>query len=305
VLVLDGHPRSAALDAERDRYGDALRIDETGAAVGKTEAQNRGAALARGDVLVFTDAACRLGPGALRALAAPLADRAAAATCGELTYTGPAGPESLYWRLERWLKRLESRFSGLLGANGALYAVRREEYVALPPEAISDLVEPLAVSFIHGGRVVYVPEARAAEPPPPSVRAAVRARHRITLRALSSLPLLMPCLDVFARPRLALAFLGHKALRWVAWIFALSLAAGLVLDGTAARAAVAAALLSSAAGWLRPGWWPTDLSAYAAAAVVAQAVATFDWVRGVRIAAWRPTHAPDQPCSTGPPDRDR
>ena len=290
IVVLDGVAADADLRERVGELGARVRMLALPEAGGKTVAQNFGAAEARGEVLVFTDVGCRFAPGAIAELVAPLADPDVAASCGELAYTG-TGPEGWYWRCECVLKRLESRFSGVLGANGPIYAVRRADYVQLPPAALSDLVEPMAIVFLRGGRVVYRPGARAEEPAPVARGWPVRAKRRITSRALTALPLLMPALDVFARPRLAFAFASHKVLRWVSWVFVLALVAGLAV-WPAGQALLGAGLVLAGVGWLVPGWRVPSLGAYAVSLVIAQVAATVDWVRGVRVARWTPTHAP-------------
>lgn len=291
LVVLDGVLPDPGLAGELARLGPMVRAIQLPSPAGKTVAQNRGAEEARGDVLVFTDVGCRFAPGAIAELVAPLTDPAVAAVCGELAYSG-TGPEALYWRYECALKRLESRFSGVLGANGPIYAVRRAQYVPLPPGALSDLVEPLAIVFLHGGRVVYRPEARALEPLPAGPAPVWRAKRRIALRALSAIPLLMPALDAFRRPRLALAYASHKLLRWLSFVFAGALVAGAALSGLAGLAGVALIAALALAGWLAPGRRATDLTAYAGMLFCAQLVAAIDFARGIRVTYWTPTNAP-------------
>jgi len=293
IVVLDGVAPDAALHEQLVGAGPSVRVVELAAASGKTAAQNRGAAEARGDVLVFTDVGCRFAPGAIADLVAPLSDDAVAASCGELAYAG-GGAEASYWRYECALKRLESRFSGLLGANGPIYAIRRADFIPLPPAALSDLVEPLAITFLRGGRVVYRPSARAEEPEPAARAWPLRAKRRITLRALAALPLLMPALDAFTRPRLAFAFVSHKLLRWCSWIFVVALALGLAAEPEGRWLELGVAGLA-AVGWLRPGWRLTDAAAYGVSLSIAQTSAAVDFARGVRVARWTPTHAARRP----------
>lgn len=290
LVVLDGVAPVPALTERVAAGGPRVRMLALKPPAGKTVAQNRGVEEARGEVLVFTDVGCRFAPGAIAELVAPLADPAVAASCGELAYHG-AGPEAWYWRYECALKRMESRFSGLLGANGPIYAVRRADYVPLPPAALSDLVEPLAIAFLRGGRVVYRPGARAEEPEPTARVWPLRAKRRITSRALVAMPLLMPALDVFGRPRLAFAYVSHKLLRWNSWVFVLALLSGLAV-WPAGQALLAAALSLAAVGWLRPAWRVPALAAYSVSLVLAQVAATVDWARGIQVARWTPTHAP-------------
>ena len=93
------------------------------------------------EIVVFTDANTEFDADAVRVLVRHFADPAVGAVSGELRLrasgTGDLQERS-YWRLETALKRGESRLGGLLGANGAIYAIRRELYRALPPDTLVD-----------------------------------------------------------------------------------------------------------------------------------------------------------------------
>jgi len=293
VLVFDGVCPSEELAQRLARMSPAPVVLCLSNPRGKTEAQNAAVSRARGEILVFTDIGSRFAPGALTELVAPLADSRVVATCGELLYSTP-GMEARYWSFERTLKRGESQFSGTLGANGAIYALRHDQYVDLPAHGLADLVEPLLIGLFHGGRTVYVPGATAQEPLPASPDAVLSMKRRITLRALSALPMLMPCLDFARRPRLAFVFASHKLLRWFSWVFGGVLLLGL-LTGTGVTRGIALALaLSAGCGWISPGACLTDAALYSTTLMYAQAQAFVRFSRGHRVACWRPTHLPDR-----------
>lgn len=184
---------------------------------GKTVAQNTGVKSADGDILVFSDANSMYDPSALRELVRALEDHSVGCVCGELTYLNPedrsAGRgEGLYWRYEQFLKRRESILSSLVGANGAIYAMRKELFEDLTADMISDLVMPLRV-WRRGTRVTYVPEALAYENTTHSFAEEFRRRKRIIARSLnglmSQIAVLNPLNGMFA-----LQVFSHKVLRW-------------------------------------------------------------------------------------------
>ena len=117
------------------------------------------------EVLVFTDANSMYAPGALKRLLAPLADDKIGCVCGELQYAdseegGVGKGEGAYWSYEQFLKQRESLLSSALGANGAIYALRRELFEELGNDIISDFIMPIRV-WRRGYRVVYEPKAIA------------------------------------------------------------------------------------------------------------------------------------------------
>ncbi|MBI3892261.1 MAG: glycosyltransferase [Candidatus Wallbacteria bacterium] len=257
---------------------------------GKTAAQNLAAKRASGEVLVFTDADTRFAFRAIEAISRPLGDPDVGCACGRLIYAGRS-PESLYWSYETALKESEAALHSLMGANGALYAVRRRDYAELPPWALSDLVEPL-YQLIDRRRTCWVPEAVAYEQTRRQTGDVFGRKRRITLRALGSLPLVLPIFNLKARPVATWLFVSHKLMRWFSW---LPLAAiyfssfALATDAFYARAAIVQLLfyMYSAGVYIAaPG---ATLPAYVVEVGAAQLVATLQWLFGRREVVWEPT----------------
>lgn len=160
-------------------------------------------------VVVFTDANTAVQPDAVRRLAEALADRVVASACGELTVTGDGG-EAWYWRGEQALKRGEGAQGCLIGANGALHALRLRDWTPLPDGLLmEDLLIPLRL--LARGRAVYVPAARAREESSGS-DAEFRRKVRIAAANFAMLPLL---LRLPLPPRARFCLWSHKLLRWL------------------------------------------------------------------------------------------
>ncbi len=113
---------------------------------GKGVAVNAGAAAARGEVLVFTDANAMFAADALEKVVRPLRDKSIGLVTGVSRYPGET-IGSAYQRYEQMLKGLESRLGVVAGADGALYAMRRELFKPLDPALINDFVHPILVSL--------------------------------------------------------------------------------------------------------------------------------------------------------------
>ncbi len=111
------------------------------------------------DLLVFTDARQAVSPKALQYMVARLVGEPdVAGVSGELVHLDPhthtAAHIGLYWRYEKWIRKAESRVASTLGATGALYAIRRRDYIELPDDTIlDDVVIPLHL-IRHGRRIV-------------------------------------------------------------------------------------------------------------------------------------------------------
>jgi cellulose synthase/poly-beta-1,6-N-acetylglucosamine synthase-like glycosyltransferase len=116
--------------------------------------------VARGDIVVFSDANIHYQKDALRCLVRNFADLAVGCVTGDSRYLDahPSAShvqENTYWGYERLIRTLESQIGSTVGGDGAIFAIRRELYTPLAPEAINDLVTPLQI-VARGYRAVFV-----------------------------------------------------------------------------------------------------------------------------------------------------
>jgi cellulose synthase/poly-beta-1,6-N-acetylglucosamine synthase-like glycosyltransferase len=129
-------------------------------------AQNQAVRETSGEILAFSDANAQWQPDALRKLVRNYADADVAYVCGSSVYETADGTnrEGTYWRFEGWLRRNESELGSITGGIGAIYTVRRSDYVDVDPRFGHDLALPYLM-VQHGRRAVYDPEALASEKP--------------------------------------------------------------------------------------------------------------------------------------------
>jgi cellulose synthase/poly-beta-1,6-N-acetylglucosamine synthase-like glycosyltransferase len=145
---------------------------------GKLAALNRAVGDSDRDVVAFSDANSSWAKDALRKLVRNLADQDVAYVCGKLRLERADGTnrEGLYWRYELWLRASESALGSITGGNGAIYAVRRTDYVA--HRFGQDLGLPDAM-VKRGKRAVYEPEAIATEKPASNLEDEYRRKVRM------------------------------------------------------------------------------------------------------------------------------
>jgi glycosyltransferase involved in cell wall biosynthesis len=219
VVVSDGSTdRTDEIVRRYEQRGISLvRIDPR---QGKSLARNRAVEAARGDILVMSDANATYGADALRKLLRHFADPSVGAVCGELRLLRERGSENLYWRYEKWIKRLEDRFHSIIGANGSIYAIRRSLYVPLPAEADDDFLEPLH-AYLDGHKLRYEQEALSFERDikAKNIRREFSAKRRTVLRGIQSLHCLSKTEAPFRDPALAFSLVSHKILKWLAPFF--------------------------------------------------------------------------------------
>lgn len=137
---------------------------------GKACGLNDAIPLASGEIIVFTDARQKIESQAIRRLLENFADPEVGCVSGALMLGDPVSGEAakgmgFYWRIEKIIRELESRSGSVIGATGALYAIRRELVPHVPEGAIlDDVFIPMHV-VRQGKRVVFEERARAWDSP--------------------------------------------------------------------------------------------------------------------------------------------
>jgi cellulose synthase/poly-beta-1,6-N-acetylglucosamine synthase-like glycosyltransferase len=147
---------------------------------GKVAAQDAAVRATVSDVVAFTDANSTWAPDALRKLVRNLADPDVVYVCGSLRLEAPDGSnqEGVYWRYELVTRESESRLGSITGGNGAIYALRRSDYVEVDPRFGHDLSLPYLM-VQRGRRAVYEPAALASERPTPTNESEYRRKVRM------------------------------------------------------------------------------------------------------------------------------
>lgn len=147
---------------------------------GKVAAQDRAVRQTDEEIVAFTDANSTWASDALRRLVRPFGDPDVAYVCGRLALLDADGSnrEGMYWRFELAVREAESRLGSITGGNGAIYAIRRSDYVEVDPRFGHDLSLPYLM-VQRGRRAVYEPLAQAFEKPTPTNETEYRRKVRM------------------------------------------------------------------------------------------------------------------------------
>jgi cellulose synthase/poly-beta-1,6-N-acetylglucosamine synthase-like glycosyltransferase len=301
VVVSDGSTdeTDARVQGFVDRTG-RVQLLHTAGREGKSVALNVGIPAARGDLLVLTDANAMFVPDAIQWLVKPFADARVGAVSGELRYhdeTGAGVGESAYWRYEQRVKRAESAHASLLGANGSIYALRRELFRPLHPRDVNDFMIPYW-ALLQGYQVVLEPRALSFEPVAEGLAGEYRRKVRIMARAIPMmLALIVPTLT---RGKLLVLWqlISHKVLREIQGLFFAALLLGAAWGTIRGERVLVAALVAQVALYAlgAVGWkWPTRsprplrLAAHFDMIVLASTAALGIWLTGRIKPTWSPT----------------
>ena len=195
-----------------------IRLVRQAMRLGKSAGLNLGVPKTFGQILVFSDANALYDRLAVRRLVRHFSDAKVGYVVGNSGYLEDSGSqakqaEGCYWKLETWLKQCESGFYSVVGADGAIYAIRRELYAPLRPTDINDFLNPLQI--VDKGFVgVFEPTAISFERAAGSFEQEFRRKTRIISRSLSALARVPGVLNPFKNSRHWFMLMSHKVLRW-------------------------------------------------------------------------------------------
>lgn len=284
-----------------DRGVELLRVSQR---AGKTAAENAAATHLTGEIVVNTDATIRIPPQSLKPLIEAFADPEVGVASGrdisvarvdDPTVLGEAG----YVGYEMWVRDLETRAGGIIGASGCFYAIRAHLHKTYLPNSLSRDFAASLIAKEKGYRAVSVRDAICYVPRTTDLRREYRRKVRTMVRGLETLTFKRHLLNPFRHGTFAWMLFSHKVCRWsVPWcllLAALGLGALSVTTVWLRWVFGTGALLGAASSieWTERfgGRTPrlVSLTAFAIAGNVAAMHSTIKVLRGERAAMWEPT----------------
>jgi len=218
VVISDGSTDSTNQILAEHRANPHMRVIFNPQQQGKAAGLNAAMSSVRGEIVVFTDARQQIESDAIRVLVENFADPEIGCASGELMLGDPETGEAeqgmgVYWKIEKAVRELESAAGSVVGATGAIYAIRRKFLVSVPGGTIlDDVYIPMHVAR-RGARVIIDPRARAWDSPDQGTAREFNRKVR-TLSGNYQLLHLAPWLLTTANP-LRFQFVSHKLLRLV------------------------------------------------------------------------------------------
>ncbi|MCF8075845.1 MAG: glycosyltransferase family 2 protein [Desulfotignum sp.] len=186
---------------------------------GKPYALNKGVMAAKGEIIVFTDSRQRFDADTVAELTANFSDSAVGCVSGELIFVDSLDSTiqkemGAYWHFEKWIRKMESRSGSVPGATGAVYAVRKRLYNAIPEETIlDDVLIPMTI-VMQGYRCVFDPAARAYDAVSKDMASEITRKIR-TLAGNWQLLKIAPTLLMPQKNPIWWGFLSHKIFRLI------------------------------------------------------------------------------------------
>jgi cellulose synthase/poly-beta-1,6-N-acetylglucosamine synthase-like glycosyltransferase len=273
---------------------------------GKTAAENAVAPHLRGEIVVNTDASIRIHRDALKALVKPFLDPAVGLASGRDVSVGRGDEdgdgnraEGSYVGYEMWIRDLETRAGGIVGASGCFYAIRRQLHGIPLPDSLSRDFAAALNTRERGYVAISVPAARCSVPRSSSLKREYARKVRTITRGIGTLAHKRRLLNPLRFGLFSWMLFSHKVCRWLVPWFGLLGLLGLALLAT--EHGWARVLLAIALGFLAIGalaWRFSDerklpgllaVPAFFLMGNVAAMHAGLRALRGARDPVWEPT----------------
>jgi cellulose synthase/poly-beta-1,6-N-acetylglucosamine synthase-like glycosyltransferase len=256
IIIVSDESTDGTDDIVKKFESKGVRLIRQKPRAGKTSALNLAVPLAKGEIIVFSDANSIYDPDVVKKLTRNFKDPHVGYVTGKMIYTNPDGSTigdgcSTYMKYENMLRKFETAMGSVVGVDGGVDAIRKDLYRTLNPDQLPDFVQPLKV-VEQGFRVVYEPDAILKEPALKEASDEYRMRVRVSLRALWALSDMRHLL-VFPSNRLfSFQLWSHKVLRYLCFIFLIT-------------AFISNALLLSVPGFIYKVFFIIQISAYTGA----------------------------------------
>jgi cellulose synthase/poly-beta-1,6-N-acetylglucosamine synthase-like glycosyltransferase len=176
-----------------------------------------------GEIVIFSDANSIYAPSAIYSLVRPFQDPSIGFVTGRTIYrtqgeSSTAESTGFYSRLEMTIKKLESRIGSCVGADGAIFAIRKKLYAPLADEDINDIVIPLNI-VKAGYRGILEPTATCFEESAASSASEYDRQVRMTTRTLRAISHNLTLLNPLRFPIFSFKLISHKLFKFMVPLF--------------------------------------------------------------------------------------
>lgn len=171
------------------------------------------------EIVTFTDANTFLNQDALLNICRHFSDPSVGAVAGEKRVhieekADATAGEGFYWKYESKLKTWDSELYSTVGAAGELFSIRTNLYNPVKPDTVLDDFMISMLIAKQGYRIVYEPEAWAAESGTQNIAQELKRKIRIAAGGIQSIVRLKALINPFRYPLLSFQYISHRVLRW-------------------------------------------------------------------------------------------
>jgi len=211
-----------------EKYSD-IQVEYLPERKGKVNAINTGMKLAKSNIVICSDCNTMLGVDAIMEIVQKFQNPKVGCVAGEKRIVqkendnAASTGESFYWYFESWMKKMDAEFNTAVGADGGVFAIRRELFDEVDRNIVlDDFVISLKIAQ-KGYKIEYAPNAYAEETASANIKEELKRKIRIAAGAIQTMFLLPDLLNPFRYGWLSFQYFSHKVLRWIFAPFALIL----------------------------------------------------------------------------------
>lgn len=190
-----------------------IRIIEEPTNKGKVYQINKALQLAKGEILLFSDASALLSETCLEKIAQHFQNQKVGIVCGTYKFdTALGSAEEQYWHYQTRIKEIEATFGSPIGCHGSGYAVRRSLAEPILPNTINDdFMLPMQI-IAKGYQGIYDRTIISTELQRSTQNMDWQRRQRIAAGNIDQLRIIQPLLKA-RRWSILLLLLSGKVLR--------------------------------------------------------------------------------------------
>lgn len=199
-----------------------IRVNTVRNHLGKTNAQDEAVEVAKGEILVFSDANSIFKEDAISELVSYFTSDDIEYVCGSLIYkedeTASVVAENTYWNMELTMRKIESNIKTIAAGNGAIYACRKKDYRNYNLVSSHDYEMPLHAG-LNGKRALYNEDALAFEKAGSTTSDEFKRKVRMQRRILTNIRTNLRRLNIFKYGWFSFFHFNHKTLRFLQAFF--------------------------------------------------------------------------------------
>ena len=219
ILILSDASSDRTDEIVRSYAGRGVELLRMPTRSGKTAAENASCEHLRGEIIVNSDASIRLQPSTVRHLIAAMADPEVGVASGRDVSVAHADTantaEAGYVGYEMWLRSLETRSGGIVGASGSGYAIRKSLHLLPIRDDLSRDFSAALTARRHGFTAVSVDQALCIVPRTTSLRREYKRKVRTISRGIATLIHNRDLLNFRTYGLFAWKLFSHKICRWL------------------------------------------------------------------------------------------
>ena len=224
IIVVSDGSSDKTVEIVRKFVSDKLSLITIPERHGKHFGQGQGIKVAKGEILVFSDATTFIDPNGIQKLVRNFNDPKIGCVSSEdkVKNEESSSGEGIYVKYEMKLRRLESLIGSLVGVSGSFFSVRKHLCSFWINNMSSDFYLPL-ITRMNGFRTIVEPEAKGYYEVQKKTHREFQRKVRTVVHGLEVLFRFKSIMNLFKYRLFSIQVISHKLCRWLVPFFMFSI----------------------------------------------------------------------------------